>query len=538
MAYQADDPLTRLPAVELARLLQRREVSSEEVVRSYLDRIITLDGKIGAFVEVHRGPAFAAARAIDEARVRGDEVGPLSGLPVSIKESLDMEGRAPTLGIVARKSKLATRDAAVVTAVRRAGGVVIGRTNVPQLLLSHETRNPLYGFTKNPFSAAHAPGGSSGGESAALASGMSLLGVGTDIGGSIRVPAAWTGTAGLKPTLDRWSNRGSNGALTGQETIRSQCGPMARSARDLAFFFNAIDPREMCAEDPLVPPLALAPIHALDQIKRLRVGYFVDDGLVKPSVAVGRAVGEAVRTLEGLGCAVVPFCPPNIRDAIGIYFATLSSDGGETAFEQLNGSAMEPTLAPLRRAASLPGPVRDALETTLRSLGEERAAWLLGQISPKSVATLWKLTKRARDYRLALIDQMARDRIDILLCPAHATPAVPHTLSAQFTLGGSFSMLFNLVQFPAGVVLVTQVQPHETTRAIDERKGSKDRFDTIAQRVDNESVGLPVGVQIVGRPFTDETVLSVMVAIETVMEGRVGRPIVPRMPTEKAVSSS
>jgi len=519
--------LTRSSATELIRLLERREVSSEEVVRAHLDRIITIDGKVGAFVELHRGVALAAARRTDEARGRGEDVGPLGGLPISVKESLDMEGRAPTLGIAARRTKIAKRDAGVVRAVKAAGGIVLGRTNVPQLLLSHETRNPIFGVTSNPWSTEHTPGGSSGGEAAALAAGMSALGVGTDIGGSIRVPAHFCGVVGLKPTLDRWSNRGSNGALVGQETVRSQCGPMARSVEDVVLFFRALDPALMAREDPLVPPLPVIDPHSVDA-SRVRVGYYVDDGLIRPSDAVGRAVIESARILESRGVSVTAFSPPAIRDAMGLYFAVLSADGGETAFSQLEGSPMEPTLAPLRQAASMPAAIRHGLVRVLRSVGQERTSWFLSKVGEKSVADLWRLTKQIRDYRLSLIDAMERANVDVLLCPPHATPALPHTLSAQFAVAGSYSMLYNLLQFPAGVLPVTLVREDETRR--DGGKGRGDRFDVIACAVDERSAGLPVGVQIAGRPFADETVLSVMLELEQAFADRADLPRVPRFP--------
>ena len=175
--FKLDDPLTHATAIELSGMLARREISSEELVRAHVDRIITLDGRVSAFVELLRGLALQEAKKTDDARARGETLGPLAGLPVSVKENLDMVGRASTLGIIARKGKLAQRDAAIVLALRRAGAIIVGRTNVPQLLLSHETRNPVFGVTNNPHSAKHTPGGSSGGEAAAIASGFSTLGV-------------------------------------------------------------------------------------------------------------------------------------------------------------------------------------------------------------------------------------------------------------------------------------------------------------------------------------------------------------------------
>ncbi len=524
MVFRKDDPVTAMPATELSALLERREVSAEEVARAHLDRIITVDGRLGAFVAVHRAEALDAARRADEARARG-QTGALLGLPVTVKENLDFEGRAPTLGIVARKDLVARRDASLVRALRRAGAVILGQTNVPQLLLSHETRNPLYGVTSNAFSADHAPGGSSGGEATAIAAGMSPLGVGTDIGGSIRVPAHWSGVAGFKPTLDRLSNRGSNGALPGQEAVRSQSGPMGRRARDLVLLLRGIDVLAMAADDPASVPLPFSDPAEID-VERVRVGYYVDDGLVTPSSAVGRAVVDASKALRGSGLDVKPFSPPAMRDAIGLYFSLMSADGGATAWGQLASSPAEPTLVPLKRMASLPTPVRIALIRTLRVLGEDRASWLLDRLGEKSVEELWRLTRSARGYRLDLLEAMHKQEVDVLLCPPHATAAVPHTKGAEFLIAGSYSMLYNLVQFPAGVVPVTTVRPSETRRLGE----GTDRFDRTAAAVDAASGGLPVGVQVVGAPFTDERVLAVMMRLDEALARAGGQPVTPHTP--------
>ena len=290
-------------ATRLSILLAAREVSSEEVTRAFLRRIDAVNERVRAFTEVLREEAIAAARRADEERRRGDVRGPLHGLPVTIKENIDVAGHASTLGVPARKGKRSADDAAIVQLLRAAGAVILGRTNVSQLLLFHECRNPVFGQTANPWSADHTPGGSSGGEAAALAAGMSPLGIGTDIGGSIRVPAHFTGVAGLKPSLDRWTNLGSNTAIAGQEIVRAQLGPMARSARDVALLVGALDPRQMSALDARVPPLLIEDPARVD-VSKLRVGTFASDGLLPPSRAVARAVGRAAEALEARGATV------------------------------------------------------------------------------------------------------------------------------------------------------------------------------------------------------------------------------------------
>src|ERR1700722_8959928 len=174
--------LWHLPATALSSMLARREVSAREVLHAHLERIDAVDGHLRAFTEVLREQAEADADASDARRAHGQERGALDGVPVSVKECFDVAGRATTLGIPSWAGRLAERDAAMVTALRQAGAVVLGRTNLSQTMLFVEARNPLFGQTSNPWSRAPSPGGSSGGEGAAVASGMSPLGLGTDIG--------------------------------------------------------------------------------------------------------------------------------------------------------------------------------------------------------------------------------------------------------------------------------------------------------------------------------------------------------------------
>lgn len=511
-------------ATELSRLLTAGEISSEEVTLAHLARIEAADRQVRAFTTVLRYEALAAARQADEERRRGEARGPLHGLPVTVKESLDMAGFASTLGAPSRRNVRAVEDAGITQMLREAGAVILGRTNVSQLLLYNESRNPIFGQTANPWSLDHAPGGSSGGESAAIAAGMSPLGIGTDIGGSIRVPAASTGIAGLKPTLDRWTNKGSNTALLGQEVIRSQLGPMARSARDLALAMRALDPLRMTAIDPRVPPVPFADPSRIAPAS-LRVGVYRDDGLIPSSAAVVRAVNEAKAALRSQGATVVEFTPPGMTEIAYDYFGAMSADGGAAASRVLAGGAVDPSLQPLLLLARVPPPVRRAAARVAELAGEHRLARFLASVGEKSVTEIWAITARLRAARLVILAAMAEAKIDLLLCPAFATPAIPHGVSKDFTLAGTPSMLWNGMQFPAGVVPVTRVTSAETTRA-----NPGDRLEKRAAEVDAKSEGLPVAVQVVGLPWQDDRVLAAMIAIEDVVSKAPGFPRTPVLP--------
>ncbi len=197
-----------LSATELLAHLNAGDLSSVEVVRALIDRIEAVEPAIGAITQRRFEEAVTEAGAADVARAAG-RGGPLCGLPITLKENFDLAGTEATMGVKARRGRISSQDSVLVRALRQAGAVVIAKTNVPQLLMAQETENAIWGVTNNPWNTARTPGGSSGGEAAAVAAGMSPLGMGSDIGGSIRIPCHFSGIAGLKPTVDRWSNRGS-----------------------------------------------------------------------------------------------------------------------------------------------------------------------------------------------------------------------------------------------------------------------------------------------------------------------------------------
>jgi fatty acid amide hydrolase len=499
-------------AVEMGELLARGEITSVALVEAHIARADAIDGDLNAFVHRFNDQALVDAKEADAARAAGRSRGPLHGVPISIKESMATAGVASTLGLAKRQGQIQDSDAVVVQLLRAAGAVVLGKTNIPQLLLSHESENPIWGAVNNPWNLTRAPGGSSGGEGAAIASGMSPWGVGTDIGGSIRVPAAFSGIAGLKPTVDRWSNRGSFTGLTGQEVVRGQCGPMARTARDVAALFGALDPQAMAALDPSVPPVPVRDPSQVD-LSGLRVGVFTDDGFITPAASVRRGVEEAAEHLRAAGCEVVAYDPPLAQEIIETYYAALSSDGGATAKATLRDESVTPQLKELMKTALLPGWVRNLATSVIRRRGEVRVAQVLRQIGEKSVATYWQLTYRRAALRLAALDAWTAAGLDAVLCPPHATPAVGHRQSGDFTPAGCYAMRYNFLNLPAGVVPVTRVREDETQRPMPTDR-RPDRLDHKAALIESGTAGLPVGVQIAAMPYREDLVLALMAAVE------------------------
>jgi fatty acid amide hydrolase len=369
-----------------------------------------------------------------------------------------------------------------------------------------ETTNPIFGTTNNPWNAKRVPGGSSGGEAAAIACGSSVLGVGTDIGGSIRIPAAWCGIVGLKPTLHRWSNRGSNGALPGQEIVRSQMGPIARTVRDLEALFFAVDPVRAARLDPEVPPL---PHDEPASVRGLRVGFYDDDQFFTPARSVQRAVHEARAILEKQGAVVVPFDPPRANEHYRTMVAAVTADGLET-LRALVGD--DPVIEPLVlnwRLSRIPKNARKALARMMRAMGEVRPSEGLAAMGPRTVREYFQLAAHRMMMQRHELDAWNARELDAVICPATATPPALHGMSGDFTPAACYTTRYNVLNLPAGVVPVTVVRKDET-----ERTHLFDRVDKKAALFEKDSEGLPVAVQIVGRPWREDVVLGVMRAIE------------------------
>src|SRR5213082_211977 len=263
--------LTFLPAVQMAEQIRHRKISPVELVEAHLRKIKKLNPVLNDFVQVDAEGAFRQAREAEVAVRRGAKLGALHGVPVSIKISIEVAGFRCEAGTKLRQGYVARGDAPLVSRLRKAGAIIVGVTNTPELLMAWETDNLLYGRTNNPWDLTRTPGGSSGGEAAAIASGMSAGGVGSDGGGSIRVPAHFSGICGLKPTPGRVPISGHWPESAGPFALLGVVGPMARTVADLELIFRVIAGFD--SGDAMATPIPLRDVSA-DELNNLTVGYF------------------------------------------------------------------------------------------------------------------------------------------------------------------------------------------------------------------------------------------------------------------------
>ncbi len=313
----SNDELLGAPAVELARLIRSREVSSVEVVTSHLRRIGEVNGQLAAMV-VLAPDALERARAVDLALARGEAPGPLAGVPFTVKDWIEVAGLVCAAGFEHRAGYVPAVDAPVVARMRAAGAIVLGKSNVTE-------GAPLHPRPNNPHDLSRTPGSSSSGEAAIIAAGGSPLGLASDSGGSIRWPAHCCGVAALKPTTGLVPNTGHFPRIGHLSDPRTTIGPMARSARDLEVVLRVIAGED--AGDPGSVPVRVGDASAVE-LRGLRVGWFVEMPGAVPTPDTVRTVEEAARALAALGCAVVEATPPRLEESMAIteaYWARVQS---------------------------------------------------------------------------------------------------------------------------------------------------------------------------------------------------------------------
>jgi len=441
---------------KLARAIRNRQISAEEAVDACLKRIAAINPKLNAVVQIAGKEAREKARQADAALARGEVLGPLHGVPMTLKDSFDAAGIISTGGTLGRKSFIPREDATVLKRLKAAGAILLGKTNTPELTLSFETDNLVYGRTRNPHNLGYSPGGSSGGAAASVAAGAVPFDIGSDYGGSLRYPAHCCGIATIKPTSGRVPRTGHILPCGGVLDSFQQIGPLARQVEDLALLMSLIAGPDW--RDPAIVPMPLG--HPDDvELKALRIAFHGDNGLITPTPEITRAVLNAAELLQGHGLCVEEIRPDGLQQGYDIMMGLLAADGGESVRRLLDqAGTREHTLHWLDKAQPLP---------------------------PAEFAALMDRWTAFRSDMLRFMRNY-----DVILCPVNACPALPHGAIRGDLLAFSYTMAFNLTGWPAAVI----------------------RGGTAAG-------GLPLGLQIAARPWREDVALAVAGFLEQRLGG-------------------
>jgi Asp-tRNA(Asn)/Glu-tRNA(Gln) amidotransferase A subunit family amidase len=459
------DLLTQ-PAVDLVALLAAQKISAFELAELHIERIEQLNPQLNALVDFDPDEIRRQAIMLDQSTAPR---GPLHGLPLTVKSSISVAGRLCETGSLFNQGRRPASDAETVTRLRKAGALILGTTNCPEFLMAYETDNRLYGRTSNPWDLARTAGGSSGGESAAIAAGLSAGGLGSDGGGSVREPAHFTGICAMKPTPGRIPTAGHLPDTLGPFALLGTIGPMARTMADVTLLFRVVS--GALDIDPVAAPVPYRPSTA-EALKTIRIGYFEDDGLVPVTAETRQAVQDAVHSLRRHGFHVEAFRPPSLERARELWY---------TYFVRCGALLLEPLGR--GRESDLSPTFLDFLSTA-RTHAPLAADELLGA---------WRETNIVRSQLLAEM----RD-FPILLSPVCSIPAFRHgernwTLhdangtarSLAYLDAMRFTQWFNLLGAPAAVVPISR-----------------------------SAEGLPIGLQLAGRPYGDEDVLGIASILE------------------------
>ncbi len=544
MADFASTNSTDWGAAEIARRIARREVSVHEVVQAHVERIQDVDGRLNAVIMPRFEEALSEARTADEALASGaaagvgnGKLGPLFGVPITVKACFATVGQTATVGNT--PGHLSDRDALLVRRLKAAGAILLGKTNVPQMMTWHECDNPVYGCTNNPWDLGRTPGGSTGGEAAIIAARGSPLGLGNDLGGSIRVPCHFCGIHGLKPTSFRLPREGSISVLRGLDSIVTQPGPMARHVEDLWLALRVMGDNSdgYVAGDVTPAPL---PDPAKVDVAQLRIAALTHDGLFPASAGIKRAVRDAADALRRRGATIVEFDLDATHELLGhgefldVYCGLLGSDGGADARRMTRGIKLDWRVARLMWIAGLRMPTRVAVARGLRLAGQKWMARLVMLVRPLSADAARQLAHARQRFARSVIDQLVAQRIDALLMPPHALPAPQHVRGYDLVAAAGYAMLINLLGFPAGVISITRVREGEDHG----RRAGRDQVERQAAAVDRGSVGLPIGVQVVGLPWREDVVLATMFALEQAYTSTPDYPNRTRVPAVASGSRS
>jgi len=438
------------------QLLRSGELSIPELAEAYITQIERLNPLLNAITDFDPDRVRAQARTL--AAQKGPR-GKLHGLPVTVKSSISTAGYRCEIGSTLNRGSIPTEDAPVVARLRAAGALILGTTNCPEFLMAYETANLLHGATHNPWDLTRSPGGSSGGESAAIAAGLSAGGLGSDSGGSVRLPAHFTGICSLKPTPGRVPGRGHLPPCIGPFSTLGAIGPMARTIADVTLLYDAISGPD--SRDHSGYPI---PLHhpTPAELRQQTIGYFEDDDLVPVTAETSKAVRDAADCLRALGFRVEPFRPKSLVPLRKLWW---------TFFVQCGAMFYQPTIQ--GREAELSPIFAEFLQIARDS----------GPLTADSLLTAWAQLDLVRSQMLAEMEQYP-----ILLCPVASLPAFRPGERIWTIEGRSVAYLdavrhtqwFNTLAAPAAVVPVGR-----------------------------SPEGLPIGVQVAARPFMDEYALGI-----------------------------
>jgi len=504
----------------LLAALRSGEVSPQEVLEAFQAKALVVDRDINAICDFI---VEATDWAANLANLPEGQRGPLFGLPVSVKECFLVKGYDATIGLAQYIDKPAAEDCHFVAALKELGAVPFCLTNVPQTMVSYACSNPVFGATENPWCKGRSPGGSSGGEAALIAAGGSLLGIGSDVGGSLRIPAHFSGCVGLKPTTSAsriYEGGRRAGVGAGSKSVRtgfySAAGFMASSVSGIEIGMRALltDAHTMAARDWRVAPLPWIKSLASPE-RKLKIGYYLDDGIFPPTPGVVRAVQEVVDLLKKDGHQVELWQPPGLEEIFNAFVQLLLADKGFHFLRTMKNEEIDEAIEVNAMNFKSPPKLKKVMALLFRLVSKKLSfLWSAGaEMSHEG----WVQNAHKDRLIYQLTSAWEKSGLDVLLCPAFAMPAAPNALCSRLLPAASYTCVYNLVGCPAGIVPVTRETAEDQAGLANYPVGS-DFLHRVARNATIGAEGCPIGVQVVGRHYQEEMVIHAMKEVERLVK--------------------
>lgn len=512
------------PIQELVQDVHKQITKPVDILRAYGKVAIEAQNKTNCVTEI----LFPEAEEWAEKEI--NLKGPLAGIPVSLKDSIAVKGFDTSVGYSCNTGKPWADDGAMVKILKDAGAVPFVKTNLPTTLLSFESTNDVWGRCTNPHNNKYSPGGSTGGEAALLAFGGSRIGIGSDVAGSVRAPAHFSGCYSLRCSTGRWPKMGMNTSMPGQEGIPSVFSPMARTLNDLTYFTRSFIGMKPWKYDHTVHPLEWRDNVETEykEKKKFRVGVMRTDGVVAPSPACARALEQVSSALSSKGHEVFDITPPSPYEALVIASQLLNADGCRmfSSFFR-TGEWNDPGAAQMKFYIELPRPIKYLYYLWVKYVRRDDIwAGLLRNWHEKSAFENWQLVSKREAFKSKWHAWWQEEaKMDFMITVPNATPALPHDGMKDAVSSCGYTFLFNLLDYTCGIIPVTHVD-----KVLDQlpasfnfkklngvAKGAYMHYDATKME------GLPVAVQIVGQRLEEEKVLAVMERIEDALEKNGGK---------------
>ncbi|SCO77980.1 related to general amidase [Fusarium oxysporum] len=467
--------ITSLNAAELLEKLASGEYKSEDVTKAFCKRASAAHQLTNCLAETCFERALQTARQLDEHLAKtGTPVGPLHGLPISLKDNFNLEGLDSTVGFTAHVGDPAKSDSALATVLQNAGAVFYVKTNVPTAMMIAESVNNTFGRTVNPKNRSTTSGGSSGGESALIAFKGSPLGVGSDIGGSLRIPAACTGIFTIRPSAGRFPVRNCRSGMPGQEAVLSVNGPLARTLQDVELYSKAVIDSQPWLVDPKCLPIPWRPAQLPEKLK---IAFMWHDGMVRPTPPVTRALLIAKKKLEAAGHTIIEWDPVDQKEGSELLQRMFTADGGQT--------------------------IRKELERTDEPWRPEMEAYRVAR--DLSTSEMWKLQLERTAFQNRYLDRWNKAGIDAIV-----SATTPYSTGKHGSLRHvAYTGVFNVVDYSA-VSFATSIN---VDKDVDKLDASYEPLSPLCKSVNEEYDaelvhGLPVSLQVIARRLEEEKVIA------------------------------